>query len=424
MLTYLERGLEGLRGVITAADTGLPVAAEVRVDSSPFSTHTDPRVGDYHRVILPGTYTVTVSSPSYVTQVLPGVQVAGGPATRLDLQLEPQPPDLEPASSRIEEGPGGDGAIDPGESLDLAVTLENLGRGATTVQGRLVPTGWFADVTREMADYPDLPMGASAESLAPYYGLTVDPATPPGHKLGFAVAWASAEASGLSDPFFLDVGQPTCVSANATDLPQTVSYVITAHSSVNLSLSRVSTVRVTVNVQHPYIGELHVTLTSPAGTAVILHNGTGGSADNIVGTYPDTLTPAQSLAAFEGESGTGTWRLDVGDSVLVNNGTLQAFGLELCGLPVETETPELRFRELSRIAGGARLVWWEYPGLTSYRVYRSTDPSSAAAFVEVTGADPDPADTGFDDVSADPLVFYLVRGVGPQGTGPLGHFGQ
>ena len=59
-----------------------------------------------------------------------------------------------------------------------------------------------------------------------------------------------------------------------------------------------------------------------------------------------------------------------------------------------------------------------------YRVYRSTDPSSPASFLDVTAEDGDATDTLFLDASAAPLQYYLVTGVGPQGEGPKGHFGQ
>jgi hypothetical protein len=95
--------------------------------------------------------------------------------------------------------------------------------------------------------------------------------------------------------------------------------------------------------------------------------------------------------------------------------------LEVCGYP-DAPAPEMRLRDLSVVEQGVRLEWWAYPDLTSYRVYRSTDPSSAPSFADVTVEDPDPTDGFFLDTSTDPMVFYLVTGVGVLGEGPLGHF--
>jgi subtilisin-like proprotein convertase family protein len=247
---------------------------------------------------------------------------------------------------------------------------------------------------------------------------------PAGHKLGFALRWSSAEDSGTSEPIFLDVGEPACETVAASDLPQTISYIVTAVSQVQATSGPINEIRVTVDIRHNFIGDVQAVLSSPAGTSVVLHNNTGGSADDIVGTYGVDLTPAESLDAFIGQAAAGTWTLTVGDSVIVNNGSLEAWSLEVCGVPAEATTPEMRFRDLERTGAGALLEWWTYPGLSSYRVYRSTDPSSAAAFVDVTAEDGDTGDTVFLDTSTEALSYFLVTGVGQQGEGPKGHFGE
>jgi hypothetical protein len=156
----------------------------------------------------------------------------------------------------------------------------------------------------------------------------------------------------------------------------------------------------------------------------VLHNRTGSGTDDIVGTYGGDLFPAESLSLLAGEPADGTWQLEIRDLAGGDTGTLNAWTLQFAGRPVETTTPEMRFRDLSHDDSGVTLTWWPYPGLDSYRVYRSTDPSSAAAFLDVTTEDPDATDTRFLDASTEPLLFYLVTGVGPNGEGPTGHFGE
>lgn len=424
MLSYFERSHDGVRGIVTDAETGLPARAEIRIDSNPNRTFSDPDVGDYHRMLLPGTYTLHVSGQGYETQSIPGVVVAAGAPTIVDVALEAQPPNLQPSSFRVEDGVGGNGFLDPGETADFAVTLRNLGRAATGVYAELEPTGWYAEATRPVASYPDIAMSSTAETEAPYHEVRVSPSVPAGHKLGFAVRWSSAEGSGTSEPIFLDVGEPACETVAASDLPQTVSYIATAVSQVQATSGTINEIRVTVDIRHNFIGDVQAVLSSPAGTSVVLHNNSGGSADDIVGTYGVDLTPAESLDAFIGQAAAGTWTLTVGDSVIVNNGSLEAWSLEVCGVPAEATTPEMRFRDLERTGGGALLEWWTYPGLSSYRVYRSTDPSSAAGFVDVTAEDGDTGDTVFFDTSTEALSYFLVTGVGQQGEGPKGHFGE
>ena len=50
---------------------------------------------------------------------------------------------------------------------------------------------------------------------------------------------------------------------------------------------------VEINVDHSWIGDLEIVLVSPEGIEVILHNKTGGDSNDIVGTYPTTLSPAE-----------------------------------------------------------------------------------------------------------------------------------
>ncbi|MCP3933745.1 MAG: hypothetical protein GY708_00080 [Actinomycetia bacterium] len=229
----------------------------------------------------------------------------------------------------------------------------------------------------------------------------------------------------MSEPIFLDVGAPVCADADATGLPLAIVDNQTTTSQMSIvSGPVVGTIEVTVDISHTYIGDLIVTLTSPSATEVVLHNQSGGSSDDIVGTYGVNLTAAGSLAAFAGETSAGTWTLEISDEAGGDTGNLNAWSLDICEAVVEVATPQLLLRSVDMEPDGALLRWWPYPGLDSYKVYRSTQADSAVAFVDVTGEDGDATDTSFKDTSTDPLVFYLVTGVGSQGEGSKGHFGE
>jgi carboxypeptidase D len=424
MLLYFERAHDGVRGIVTDASTGAPVAAEIRLDADPFPTYTDPDIGDYHRIVVPGTYTMDVSAIGFESTTVP-IDVLAGPALRADVALAPLPADLQPIASRVEDGVGGNGYLDPAETASLAVTLENLGFQATDVSARLVPTGWYAEVTRADAAYPDLPPGQSGESLAPYHEVVIDPVVPDGYKAGFALEWSSAQASGTSEPFFLDVGGPSYESLPAPDVPQPIpDYQTITSQVISSSGLTVADVLVTVDISHSFIGDLVVTLTSPSGTSVVLHDRTGSGANDIVGTYGDDLVPAEPLSTLNGEPADGTWELTISDNAGGDTGNLNSWTLQIGGQPVPTAPPEMRFRDFSVDASTVTMRWWPYPDLTSYRIYRATDPSSAGSFVEVTAEDADPTDTAFADAGTEPVAYYLVTGVGSTGEGPKGHFGE
>jgi subtilisin-like proprotein convertase family protein/subtilisin family serine protease len=88
----------------------------------------------------------------------------------------------------------------------------------------------------------------------------------------------------------------------------------------------VQEVRVDLNVTHTYIGDLLITLTSPLGTVVTLHNHAGGSADDIHQTY--TL-PVE----FTGQGAQGPWTLHIQDDAAVDVGTLDSWTLHIVGVP-------------------------------------------------------------------------------------------
>ena len=81
-----------------------------------------------------------------------------------------------------------------------------------------------------------------------------------------------------------------------------------------------ASVSVSVNITHPYIGDLKVDLVAPDGTTKTLHNRTGGSSRDIVATYaPD----------FGSVSINGDWQLRIHDNYDADEGTLNSWSLAL-----------------------------------------------------------------------------------------------
>ncbi|KEF41522.1 MAG: peptidase S8 [Cyanobium sp. CACIAM 14] len=89
-------------------------------------------------------------------------------------------------------------------------------------------------------------------------------------------------------------------------------------------------IKVGVDLDHTYIGDLVVTLTPPAamGAApVVLHNRSGGSNHNLKTTYDEVNTPA--LGSLKGRDPSGTWTLEVADRAGQDTGTLRSLRLEM-----------------------------------------------------------------------------------------------
>ncbi|MEW6252891.1 MAG: M14 family zinc carboxypeptidase, partial [Planctomycetota bacterium] len=88
MLAWMETALIGVRGLVTDSRTNRPLDATVSVVGRNHPIYTDPDVGDYHRMLLPGTYQLRFEATGYDPVIRP-VTVTAGPATRLDVRLGP-----------------------------------------------------------------------------------------------------------------------------------------------------------------------------------------------------------------------------------------------------------------------------------------------------------------------------------------------
>ncbi|MGI0150304.1 MAG: S8 family serine peptidase, partial [Thermoplasmata archaeon] len=92
----------------------------------------------------------------------------------------------------------------------------------------------------------------------------------------------------------------------------------------------VHAVRVAVDIEHTWIGDLIVSVRPPTALGlgeIVLHDRVGGGTDNIKKTY-DAVN-ASGLAALAGKSPKGTWRLSVKDTELQDTGMIRSFSLEL-----------------------------------------------------------------------------------------------
>lgn len=73
LLKYMEQSLNGLRGIVTDADTGIPLEAKIEIDNhdrdNSFVFSYLP-VGDYHRYLKAGNYNITYSKAGYVSQTI------------------------------------------------------------------------------------------------------------------------------------------------------------------------------------------------------------------------------------------------------------------------------------------------------------------------------------------------------------------
>lgn len=85
--------------------------------------------------------------------------------------------------------------------------------------------------------------------------------------------------------------------------------------------------KVAVGITHSFRGDLQIVLVGPDGTSAMLHNRTGGRADNLVREY--SLADTSALAVFQGKAAVGDWTLQVKDLARADVGTLDQWSLTL-----------------------------------------------------------------------------------------------
>jgi len=86
MIKMIEYAGYGLQGTITDSITGNPITANVFVNNY-YPTYSDPTAGDYHKYVLPGTYSIKIVANGYQTKTINNVVVTANNATTTNFQL-------------------------------------------------------------------------------------------------------------------------------------------------------------------------------------------------------------------------------------------------------------------------------------------------------------------------------------------------
>jgi immune inhibitor A len=99
----------------------------------------------------------------------------------------------------------------------------------------------------------------------------------------------------------------------------------------------VRSIGVGCDIEHTYIGDLRLELEGPAGERALLHNMTGGGADDLKRQW--TSAESAALAAFVGSGVRGDWVLRVSDHLGQDTGRLNEWTLEI-DLAADAQTIE------------------------------------------------------------------------------------
>ncbi len=149
-------------------------------------------------------------------------------------------------------------------------------------------------------------------------------------------------------PFSFTTIELNCTTNGASGLPKIISAIGTPTVTSKIAFFEdisLADINVSLELDHSYLKDITVTLTSPSGTIVTLFSNACGNLKNVDAVFDDsapsfvcsgtpaikgTVKPIGFLSDFNGESIYGEWVLTISDNTSQDGGVLKAFSLEVC----------------------------------------------------------------------------------------------
>jgi subtilisin-like proprotein convertase family protein len=270
---------------------------------------------------------------------------------------------------------GSDGVLDPGENGTLTIQLKNTSSvGASGLNATLSSSNPNVTITQASSAYPDLAAGGAGTNTTAY-AIHVSSTALCGEALGFTLTVTGAGADQAFDfdvltgalgsapvtfayaggatpiPDGTGIESPGIAATATITVPTQTAAVGSLTFRLNGTASSTTTGSTTVGLDHSFVGDLALTLTSPSGTTVPLITRMNAFAGNQSGNnfyntvlsdsgatsiqaaatapFTGTFKPVGSLASFAGEDPTGVWTLTARDFVTADTGNIRAFSLVL-----------------------------------------------------------------------------------------------
>jgi vibriolysin len=215
----------------------------------------------------------------------------------------------------------------PNQAPTVSITAPSNG---STVFGTVNVTATAADVDGTVASVVfTLPDGTTVtDSAAPYETTWVSSTVANGNYPITAVATDDDGETGTST-VTVTVNNIPCTSDvfTSTDVPLAIPDFDTTGITSALPVvgnGVVASLRLSLNIQHTYQGDLAVFLVSPSGARYRIHYRTGGTTDNLIVTD-------REIPAAVGQTLEGNWSLEVSDRARVDRGSLTAWSLNVVG---------------------------------------------------------------------------------------------
>lgn len=285
--------------------------------------------------------------------------------------------------SFTETGGDGDGFLEPCERANFTVGLNNVGPiTATAVSATLTSSTPGVVINPAVSAYPDIPgNGGSGNNITPFgvvlpcslacgstvdFTLTVTFTGGPSPKvftfsfrLGAPGAPVTFSYTGPPVPI-PDGGDLSGTLPGAPALATITIAGVGAIADVNFRIDgtacSATAGSTTVGIDHTFVNDLQLKLTSPAATTVLMINNIDGGGNNFCQTVLDDDTPNPSiqgvatadnpftgtfkpnalLSAFDGQNANGVWTLSVQDFFSQDIGNIRAFSIIVSPIVCQT----------------------------------------------------------------------------------------
>ena len=273
----------------------------------------------------------------------------------------------------------GDGALEPGEFFKLRQGVRNTGTDVATGVSAALTAGGGLNVMQGSSAYPDITADSEEENATPY-DLSLATSAVCGVDATGLLNVTSAEGGTQAVPVTIPTGRPgpptTHERTQTIAIPDDNAGGTVSTLFVPVS-GRIKDLNVRINsIDHSFVGDLKVELTSPDNsTTVRLIEHVGGpnnGGDDLVDTLFDDEAPtvigsagsaapytgsfrpqADQLSRFDGKEQQGTWKLRVSDRYENDTGSLLGWGLTIRTAQCD---PNVNAPETQIQAGPATLV--------------------------------------------------------------------
>lgn len=347
--TLLTNPIGGFSTAINLAASGVPAGTTVTFGTNPVTPGNSTTVTlNNTNTLAAGTYTITITGTAGAVVKTRSISFVVGTAASAPASL------TTPANNAI------------GVAVSPTFNWSPVS-GASGYSLEVADNNSFSPILQTITGNTTLPyslLNPLSENTVYYWRVKTTNAC----GTGSASTTSIFKTAVIACTTFASTNIPVVISPSGTP---TITSTITIPGASGVTISDLNVVG--VNITHSYIGDLSLSLTSPAATTVALVNAVCDSDNDMALNFDDeasvavvpcpptgdvTVTPAAALTAFDGQSSTGTWTLTVADGADADGGNLTGWGLSICRL---TATPIpvtwLRFTGVKQDNTSSLLSW-------------------------------------------------------------------